>query len=176
MKKWILTTFAFICLTSLTQIAFAFTLKLVSINGDRADVLVNGMQRSFPVGFVSQEGIKLVSASPGKATFQSGKNTFPLTPGQVFNDDACQSQQKTGSIGIIAPYGFGSLPCGVTSSSSDADANQRRMDANTAYEVNRKRQNEEYAAAVLADKNRRQLDADLQRRPEQRIYNIPLKK
>lgn len=64
----------------------------------------------------------------------------------------------------------------LTSSSADADANRRRIDRENTFQAERKRQSEEYAASVRAAKAQRDLDADSRRRPEQRIYNIPLQK
>ena len=88
MKKLFLFLLVLVPMATASQTAFAFSLKLVSVSGDRAEVLVNGMPRSFPAGFISQDGIKLVSLSSGKASFQAGGKSFSLAPGQSWSASA----------------------------------------------------------------------------------------
>lgn len=170
MKKHFWPVPVLVFIMAFPQLSFAFTLKLISVSGDRAEVLVNGMPRSFPIGFISQEGIKLVSANAPKAVFQAGGESFPLFPGQTFNDTACQTQQKT--TNYLTAYGSVSLPCGVTST-AEIEANRKRMEMEKALQAERKRREEERATALQAQKARMDIEAEARRRHQQRANAVP---
>lgn len=81
MKAVFIASFLFLSM-GFSQLVGAVTLKLVAINGNRAEVLIYGLPRSLPVGYLSKEGIMLVAVGNNEATFDMGGRRSTLKPGE----------------------------------------------------------------------------------------------
>lgn len=96
MKSVFIALFVFFSM-GFSQLIGAVTLKLVAINGNRAEVLVYGLPRSLPVGYINKEGIMLVAIGHNEATFEMGGRRTTLKLGES-NDEIVLQADPNGQF------------------------------------------------------------------------------
>jgi aspartyl protease family protein len=79
------------------QSALAVTLKLVALTGSRAEVLIYGLPRSLPVGFLNREGVMLVAIGRNEATFEVDGRRITLKPGEG-NEEVVLQADRSGQF------------------------------------------------------------------------------